>query len=227
MPPGQFSKLRSKQALTRAEIIFSLVCLALLIGFLFPAYQSARSCPRTSHETTVVKAICNALKAYREDYSRFPRVAPPHLGKDEFIFVGDSQSGATVSNAGLFDVLRAIDRGVNAKHALNKRQQKYFEDKKASDRERPREGFADGGEFPNAMQGQLLDSWGSQYCVVMAAGGSEELDLRSIYTDAPNPIRFPVIAFSLGKDRQLGISGDRKLHLNEDNNSKGDVHLLH
>jgi len=81
--------------------------------------------------------------------------------------------------------------------------------KKAVDPKNPRDGFADGPEYPESVQGCLFDPWGRQYCIVFATDDSETLDLSIIYSDLAGPehlIRRSAAAFSLGKD---GIPGGK------------------
>ena len=104
---------------------------------------------------------------------------------------------------------RDIPRGPNANHALNPKQQKYFEGRVAREPKTPRSGFADGTTFSAADQGCLFDPWGHQYCIVFSMDGSGTLDLSAVYSDLAGPehlIRRPVAAFSLGKD---GIPGGK------------------
>jgi type II secretory pathway pseudopilin PulG len=200
---------KSNFALTITELLAALAVLAIAFTLLIPAFTKSRCGP--SKAESVVWNIVNSVRSFQTDYDTLPLVAVPRNEKEQFIFVGDPKSGALHSNAGLFDVLRAIPRGVNANHALNPRRQMYFEEAKATDPKNPRDGFADGKEFAEQIQGRLYDPHGSEYCVVLNTGNEEVLNLSGIYTDLKDPIRYRVVSFSLGKDRQLGTAGDRML----------------
>jgi len=199
------------------------VMIYALATLLVPAYHGRRYIERRAKDATVIRAIVNAVGSYIHDYGHPPLVAPPRNEREKFIFVGDPKSGALSSNAGLFDVLRAIPRGVNGLHLLNPRQQKYFDESKATDPRNPRDGFADGKEFSQQNQGRLFDPHGSEYCVVMDISGKEIVDVSGIYTDMVDPIRYQVLSFSLGKDRELGTGGDRLFRIPKSNAPPGDV----
>ena len=181
----------------------------VLWKLLFPVI-GPHGMPRRQAASTATHNIVNALEHYKADYGHFPEIvkALPHGRK--VICVGDPACKISDgSNSLLFDVLRDIPRGPNANHALNPRQQKYFAMSVAKDPKNPRDGFADGPEFPEALQGCLLDPWGHQYCIVFTTDGSSTLDLSAVYSDLAGPenlIRIPVVAFSLGKD---GIPGGK------------------
>lgn len=209
---------RHARAFSYVEGVFAIATLSIATALIVPVFRNGveEGC-RRSKVGTVVRSIVNSVKSFESDYDTPPKVAPPRNEKEQFIFVGDLRAGALHSNAGLFDVLRAIPRGVNASHALNPRQQKYFEESKAIDPANPRDGFVDGKEYPVHLRGMLLDQWGSQFCVVMDTSKRGTIDASSIYIDFPDPIHFGVIAFSLGKDRKLGTGGDRSLRLPKSN----------
>lgn len=193
----------SRRAITLLEIAVLVAFLVILGWLLTPRMGCSPVDARRSLAGMHTKAITNAIRAFEYDYLRFPAVAEPRSANESFIFVGDPRSGAKESNAALFDALRAIDRGKNSSHSLNPRKSKYFDETTASIRP-PRHGFTDGKDYPPDIQGQLLDPWGNQYCVVMATNGDGVLDLRSIYSDLVAEIRLGCVAFSLGKDGTLG-----------------------
>lgn len=199
---------------TRFELAITLVVLAV-VGFLtFPicGCGGSRTGTRIALTQTVIRGVETACVNYMEDYKTAPTLAPPRSQDAAYFLVGSQNAGATQSNAALFDVLRAIPRGANSQHKLNKREVKYFEEKKATDSKYPRDGFADGKEFATEIQGQLLDPWGEQYCIVMETDHDASLDLSSIYTDLTGPqntVKKRVGVFSLGQDGQLGGKQNR------------------
>src|SRR5262245_38029985 len=139
-----FRCLRSQQAMTRTEV----VCASIVFGVLgFVAYGLFRPTCRIPHEMMraemAIYTTVQAAKAYENDYKHLPLVGTSENSAERLLIVGDPKSGATQSNAALYDTLRAIDRGVNARHRLNPRQSRYFEDRKAICPESPRGGFAD------------------------------------------------------------------------------------
>jgi len=191
-------------------VIFVLV-VAVLIGLMIRGKDSTDRRPRSPTSATTVRNIVSALKSYHNDYGKFPPIDVKALqsGKKTICFGDPACKISDGPNSLLFDVLRAIPREANANHQLNRRQQKYFEMGKAKDPKAPRDGFADGSEYPEALQGCLLDPWGRQYCIVFTMDDSDAIDLSAIYSDLAGPehlIRVPIAVFSLGKD---GIPGGK------------------
>ncbi len=196
------------KVLVWCAVIFAVCFLAW--GLLFPSLSCSPTDARRQAANVALRNITSALKSFHDYYGHFPEIGKPLPNGKRMIFVGDP---ACKINSGpnnlLFDILRAIPRGANANHALNPKQVKYFEMGKAKDPKAPRDGFADGPEFPESLQGSLFDPWGRQYCIVFTMDDSGTLDLSTVYSDLGGPrnlVRSPVAAFSLGKD---GIPGGK------------------
>ena len=229
---------RLPSAFTLIELITVIAIIAILMGLLFPAISSAKDGARRSKAGTVVKNIVNSCKAYANDYGKYPPV-PEALEKggggggggsnqgqapNAFYSYGDKQEGkCLVDNNQLFDVLRAIARGPNNNHDLNKRQQKYFEDQRASDSKNPREGFCDGKEFDSKQEGQLMDPWGTQYCIILDADGDEAINIKDIYSDQTDDLRYAAVAFSLGKNQKRGGKGYETFKKERSNEAPEDI----
>ncbi len=207
--------LRSQHALTLIELLVGIAVIAILVVLLIPAFISPRAPANRSKAGTVVKDIVNACKNYAIEYGHFPAIEAAKGGweKNRYLSFGDIPAGkCKVDNGQLFDVLRAIPRagGANAADALNPNKQKYFEQPIAVDPKSPRDGFADGTTFPAAIQGQLLDPWGKQYCIILDTDGDEVIDMKEFFSDLTGPeqsVPFPVAAFSMAKDGQRGGKG--------------------
>jgi prepilin-type N-terminal cleavage/methylation domain-containing protein len=222
--------LRAQFAFTLIELITVIAIIAILMALLFPAMTGAREGARRGKAGTVVRSIVNACKSYSTDYGKYPPVEEARdggggSGSDATLSFGDQQGGGCrANNNELFDVLRAINRGANSEHALNKRQQKYFEESKATDPKNPRDGFCDGKEFEGDLQGRLMDPWGTQYCVVLDADGDETIKMGTFYTDQTDPIRFSAVAFALAKDGKRGGKGyEGKLRKEKSNEPPDDI----
>lgn len=221
-------RLRQQLAFTLIELITVIAIISILMALLFPAIAGAKEAARRTKAQTILKDIVRACKEYTVDYGKFPPLpeakedATSGSGKDKttssYYSYGpktalNGKEGDTVfklDNQELFNILRAIEGGKNVEHKYNKRQQKYFEQPKASDPKNPREGFCDGKEFDTKVAGQLMDPWGTQYAIVLDADGDEELDLKTFYTDLSDKkdaVRFSAVAFSLGKDGKRGGKG--------------------
>src|SRR5688500_1250239 len=124
--------LRPHFAFTLIELITVIAIIAILMALLFPAMSGAREGARRGKAGTVVRNIVNACKGYASDYGKYPPVQEALDGGgggggkgDSTLSFGDQKEGlCKANNNELFDVLRAIARGANEEHALNKRQQK-------------------------------------------------------------------------------------------------------
>lgn len=206
-------------AFTLIELLTVIAIIAILMGLLFPALSGAKEQARRASAGTAVRNIVNACKSYYNDYGKFPPViaakGTPNSAGDIYLSFGTTDGQCKVTNDQLFDVLRAKDSSVNASHALNKRQQKYFEMGKAKDAKNPRDGFTDGNEY-TGTKGQLMDPWGTQYCILLDATDSGTLDISQIYSDSSfsgtnGLLRVSAAAYSLGKDTKLGKNGDHLL----------------
>ena len=220
------SSLRPKNAFTLVELLTVIAIILVLMGLLFPALQGARDNARRTDAGTIVRNIVNAAKAYSNDYGKYPPIADAlkteassggNSGQTQgsYYAYGDLEIGADkvgVSTNQLFDVLRAIAASPhNDDHKLNRRQQKYFDGKKAADVviRKTRGGFADGQEFTD-RKGRFYDPWGTEYFIVLDADGNEEINVGAFWTDMADEngtVRFSAGAFSLGKDAVFGGKG--------------------
>jgi hypothetical protein len=202
-------------ALTWVEIIVCVAILGVLSLLIAPVFFREHECKPGPHGmiSRRVREIVYATKNYIEDHGHPPRIsaalAPEESGTQLYAYGDMTEGGCKVANSELFDVLRAIDRGANAGHALNPRKQRYIEAEKAARGNESRDGFIDGDEFPAHMRGQLLDKWGKQYCILVDADGDGCVNVRAFFKDLTDQIRSPVVAFSMGEDRQIGGSGYR------------------
>jgi prepilin-type N-terminal cleavage/methylation domain-containing protein len=201
-------------AFTLIELLTVIAIIAILMGLLFPALAAAKEQARRTAAGNAVRNIVNACKSYQTDYGKFPPVATALVGSVDtggYYAYGDTTTGGCkLGNENLFDILRAISRNVNVGNTMNKRQQKYFEMGKAKDPKSPRDGFIDGNDFTTGNQGQLMDPWGSQYCIVLDAADTGTIDMSLFFTDlggAQNVLRVSAAVFSMGKDAKRGGKG--------------------
>ena len=210
--------LRACRAFTLIELITVISIIAILMGLLFPLIAGVREAGRRAKASSVILGIVSSCKNYANDYGKYPAIdgalvggASTGGGKSEdgaFYSYGDKTNGkCKVNNSQLFDVLRGIAKEPNADHKLNRRQQRYIGDEKAKGGAQPREGFADGKDFAEDIQGQLLDPWGKQYCVILDADGDGDLKLTDFFKDQTEVIRQPAVAFSMAKDNDIGGKG--------------------
>jgi prepilin-type N-terminal cleavage/methylation domain-containing protein len=208
----------ARRAFTLIELITVISIIAILMSLLIPVIASVREAARRTKASTVIHSIVSSCKNYTSDYGKYPAIdgaltsaASAGGGKSDdgaYYSYGDKTNGkCKVNNSQLFEVLRGIAKEPNADHKLNRRQQHYFEDEKAKDGSLPREGFADGKDFADDIQGQLLDPWGKQYCVILDADGDGDLKLTDFFKDQTEVIRQPAVAFSMAKDNDIGGKG--------------------
>ena len=211
------------------KVLLGIAILAVLLGLIFPILSKKPTPASFAAASVTTRNIVSALKSYHTDYGHFPEIVKPLPNGKRVICIGDPACKISDgANSLLFDVLRAIPRGANANHALNPHQQKYFEWGRAKgDEKNPHDGFADGPEFPAALQGCLLDPWGRQYCIVFTMDDSGMIDLSAVYSDLAGPehlIRQPVVTFSLGKDGKPGGKGyEGKLRRPKSNEPPDDI----
>ena len=200
-------------AFTLIELLTVIAIIATLMGLLFTAIFAAKNAARRAEAGVAVREIVSACKSYQTDYGKFPSVprALIEVANGESLYAyGDIHEGkCAATNDVLFDVLRSISRGANSGHVLNRRKQTYLNTKVAADKGNPRSGFCDGREFIS-NQGQYMDPWGSQYCVVFSSSGDVSLDMGRFYADlsgAPGLLHVSAAAFSMGRDGKLGEKG--------------------
>jgi type II secretory pathway pseudopilin PulG len=175
--------------------------------------SGAKEQARRGDAKTALGNIITACKSYQTDYGKFPpvsRALTGDLSNSGYYSFGDTSEGkCKATNDSLFDILRSISRGDNINYAMNKRQQKYIEGKRATDKNNPRSGFCDGSEF-TSTQGQYMDPWGAQYCIVLDAADTGTIDMSQFFTDlsgTQNVVRFSAVGFSMGKDNKRGAKG--------------------
>ena len=221
MNPSTSLRKPPAAAFTLIELLTVIAIIAILMGLLFPVLSSAKNQARRQSAAVAIRNIVSACKSYQADYGKFPPVATALNGAANasgYYAFGDPSAGGAfkVGNENLFDVLRAISRGANANNALNKRQQKYFEMGKAKDPNLPRDGFIDGADLTKGTQGQLMDPWGTQYCIILDAADTGTIDMSPVYQDAAfqgtqNVLRVSAAALSMGQDGKIGTKGDKLL----------------
>jgi prepilin-type N-terminal cleavage/methylation domain-containing protein len=198
----------NRAAFTLIELLTVISIIVVLMGLLFPALQGAKDQARRAEAGTTTRGIVSACKSYYNDYGKYPPL-PSALDGDFYSYGDTGNGGCKAKNSDLFNILRAIDTGVNASHALNKRQQKYYEGPKAKDPANPRSGFCDGAAF-SGKDGQLMDPWGAQYCVLLDATGDEKINVGKFFSDLASTsdvVRQSAVAFSMGKDNKRGGKG--------------------
>ena len=204
---------RGGLAFTLIELIIVIAIIAILMALLLTAMSNSKQQAYRTKALTAMKGIVSSCTSYASEYGKFPPVpgasnAGGGTNQETLLSFGDTQRGkCRVNNNELFDVLRAIDRGANARHVLNQRQQRYIETNKATDPKTPRDGFADGKDFADSIQGQYFDPWGTQYCVVLDGDGNGFIQMSEFFSDETDKMQSSAVAFSLGQNLEIGGKG--------------------
>ncbi len=148
------------------------------------ALAMEREQTRKVEAKVAVAAASSAVKMYHTEYGRYPLAAST---------LGDVTVAS--DNNRLFDILRALP----GTEAENTRRIVFFEYRVAGSTS-PKSGFG-----PN---GVLYDPWGRPYWIRIDTNYDERVANPYDKKGASNPIRYGVIAWSLGKDGELGAHGD-------------------
>jgi prepilin-type N-terminal cleavage/methylation domain-containing protein len=149
-------QISSRQGFTLVELLVVISIIVVLMAILFPAFQSAREKARQTRCITNLHAIDIALKAYLQDYRRFP--FPPEYNGTRYVggpaalypdYIQDHEAMVCPAD-------RKIDGVVSAANASNYCSYAGVTDDPASDKW----GFlAVGGAAP-ASALQRLYNWG-------------------------------------------------------------------
>jgi type II secretory pathway pseudopilin PulG len=212
---------REPRRFNAVPLLVLVVIALVLTGLFFPMIPSGgpSGLARKVKARQDALAIVHAVDAYYTEYGQYPKLDVAATGTEDRgdEGVGDTAAGMHMDNAGLFNILRAIDRGPNAGHTQNPKRQVFFSARAVSDPRNPRDGFLESATA-SGVQGALYDPWGTQFNIVLDANADNTIDVHSFYPEligdaAP---RVSVGVFSLGKDKKLGKDGDRKLKIGDE-----------
>jgi prepilin-type N-terminal cleavage/methylation domain-containing protein len=191
--------MMKKVAFTLIELLVVIAIIAVLLGLAFPVFQGVLDRAKKVQAKNDVTQIVTAVEAFYTEYGKYP--LPTTASGD-----GYASGGATGASSKLIlDPLRSLDT------TLNPRQIVFISPPDAKDQGNPKSGIKIG-------DGQFYDPWGSPYGITIDA----DYDNR-----VPNPynanagagaaeIRQGVIAWSLGKDKQIGKSANKNLTGSDD-----------
>jgi prepilin-type N-terminal cleavage/methylation domain-containing protein len=219
---------------TLIELLTVIAIIGILMGLLFPVVKTVMDAVRNKQAKNDCLQIIAAVKQYHVEYGKYPEITRAESGsgssedKVRDAVVGDEGCKAKNyqgSNNNLFNILRAIDRGVNKDHALNPRRVIFFEGKAVKDKDNPRSGFVDKGD--SDKEGCFYDPWGRQYNVILDSNYDNLLDVDQIYQDsdwkANGRPHIGVGAFSMGKDNVIGGKKTLERTYREGQNISDDV----
>jgi prepilin-type N-terminal cleavage/methylation domain-containing protein len=190
---------RTKDAFTLIEMIVVILIIATLTALFVGAASSTFDRARRALAKNDVTQIVTAVNAFYTEYGRYP-VTVTDPTKDAFFGAGATPAGSISysNNNVLFNVLRNITTDPNAV-ALNPRQIVFLSPGGAKNTVPPRGGIATDNRF--------YDPWGSQYAILIDT--NYDNTVTNPYSDVDGsagtvPLRVGAIAYSFGKNGQLG-----------------------
>jgi prepilin-type N-terminal cleavage/methylation domain-containing protein len=208
-----------EQAFTLIELMTVIAVVAILFGIAFPAYISVMERARKTQAKNDLIQIVTAVNAFYTEYGKYPVAA---TGSDSsFGWQVPTIPTFQPFNAALFNELRACsatDTSCSAAATLNTRQIVYISPPIVKDPTNPKSGICStGGNAANV--GKFYDPWGSQYNVEIDSNYDNAV--RNPYValggsgGGPDPVGQGVIAWSNGKDLQVGTNSNN-IYTNSD-----------
>jgi prepilin-type N-terminal cleavage/methylation domain-containing protein len=195
------ARLRN-EAFTLLELLVVIGVIAVLAGLLFPAAQSALDRAKKVQAKNDLIQIVTAVNAFYTEYGRYP--IDSTITTDAAATYGPAES--TAENGDLMKDLEGI------RNALNTRKIVFISPPDARNQINPRSGT-------NTTTGGYYDPWGSEYAIALDADYDNQVALNPYGNNngaGSSPVRQGVIAWSLGKDKQLGNHGDGKFANSDD-----------
>ncbi len=175
------------RAFTLIELLVVIAIIAVLMGLLIPAGNSAINAAKQAQAKNDIVGICNAVRAYNTEYGRFPNL-------------GTTSGDTTVasSNRDLIRILTGQDTEKNPRRIV-------FMEVPAG-KVVGTSTIVGGSDSSD----NFFDPWGTQYQVRYDSDYDNEVANWYGSNAGPSSLRTQVIARSAGKDREFG-SGDKKV----------------
>jgi len=194
------SSVQSRRAFTLIELLVVIIIIAILVGFLFPAFRGVQDQAKRTQAKNDLSQIVTAVNAFYTEYGKYPLTTQ---GTDA-IFKTD--------NSDVINALRAVALGANALDALNPRKIVFLSPPDVKDANNPRAGVTAAGIY--------YDPWGKN--ANSAEAGVYHIAIDGEYNNSvanpsgaastggagSDPILQGVIAWSFGSDQKLGNNGD-------------------
>lgn len=188
---------RTRDGFTLLELLVVIAIIVVLAGLLFPAVQSVLERAKKVQAKNDLTQIVTAVNAYYTEYGKYP------------IATTENALDAT-QTADLFYTLRGVASGANSGNTQNTRQIVFMTPGNVKDTTNPRSGISSDGQF--------YDPWGKPYQIAVDA--TYDTTIQNPYLPdtgaGPDEVRQGVIAWSLGRDKQIGNAGDQKFTGSDD-----------
>lgn len=174
--------------------------IVVLAGLLFPAAQSILDRAKKVQAKNDLTQIVTAVNAFYTEYGKYPLTPTTPA---------DTNYGTSTTNDKLFNELRNSGSVTD-----NTRGIVFMSPPNTKDATNPRSGIA--GTGSNA--GQYFDPWGSPYFVKVDTDYDNQVDnpYNANAGAGPDKIRQGAIAWSVGKDGQIGNKNDKNFTNSDD-----------
>lgn len=180
-----FSSNALRDGFTLIELLVVMGIIMLLAAIATPAIFKALESGKKNQALTEVKSIETAVKAYFNDYAKFPH------GSGQAADYGYGTLAAR-DNLELMNVLRAVDGVGNVNHVNNPRRIVYLEVPDYA---------LQGGNPGSEANKNFIDPWKQQYEITVDTGFDDQCTLsRGGYVPG-SPIRRTVVVWSTGPEQ--------------------------
>ncbi len=183
---------------TLIELVVVMLIITALAALLVPAAQRTLDRAKSAQAKNDVTQIVTAVNAFYTEYGKYPLTAAQNT---------DVLATFRTNNSDVINTLRAVAAGANIADALNPRKIVFLSPRQVSDTKPV------GGVAPTS--GIYYDPWGPKtgiaeagvYHIAIDADYDNQITTNPYGNNngaGPQPLRQGVIAWSLGKDGQLG-----------------------
>lgn len=171
------------------ELLIVIAIIAVLLGFIFPVFQGVQDRARKVQAKNDLTQIVTAVNAFYTEYGRYPT--------DQTTDAAATYGAGATSSKFVFDELRAKTATINTRQIV------FISPPDDSSQSSPK------GKI--GSDGQFHDPWSSAYAFRIDADYDNQVaNPYGTNGAGADPVRQGIIAWSFGKDTQLGTAGDGK-----------------